>query len=277
MLGDFIYSEKWLSLVFEGKNKEYGAYVQREESSDRHLKALIIITVIALVLISLQKVMNMVLPAPANNSIGQTALVEPSILETKNITETPVVKVETPALPKIRASVKFTPPVISKNDEINSDELMKTQKDLTESNAVISNTTVITGTDEGIVVADARDIIGGDGLGQATVQDKPRIFAEQMPQFPGGEAALMKWLQANIVYPPNAAEQRIQGRVVLRFVVKSDGSIDQIEVSKGLDPSCDKEALRVMKKMQKWIPGKQNGNPVAVYFSLPVYFKLQDY
>ena len=98
---------------------------------------------------------------------------------------------------------------------------------------------------------------------------------EVMPAFPGGEMGLMKWLSENIIYPKEAQEKGIQGRVTLRFVIKPDGSVEDVNVVKGFDPLCDQEAVRVIKLMPKWIPGKQNGDPVYVYYSLPVIFKLQ--
>jgi len=106
---------------------------------------------------------------------------------------------------------------------------------------------------------------------------KPNIFSdvEVMPEFPGGEAALMKFLGDNIVYPKEAQEKGIQGRVSLRLAITPDGSIEDVQVVKGLDPLCDKEAIRVVKAMPKWIPGKQNGEPVYVYFNLPIVFRLQ--
>jgi len=85
---------------------------------------------------------------------------------------------------------------------------------------------------------------------------------------------LLKWLSENINYPPIASEQGIQGRVSLRFVVTPDGSVEQVEVVKSLDPSCDREAVNKVKKMPKWVPGRQNGNPVSVYYNLPVRFQL---
>jgi len=95
---------------------------------------------------------------------------------------------------------------------------------------------------------------------------------EVMPKFPGGDSALIKWVSTNVRYPKEAAEKSIQGRVVLRFVIKPDGSIDDVEVVKSLDSLCDKEAIRVVKMMPKWIPAKQNGNPVYVRYVLPVTF-----
>ncbi|GHT06450.1 cell envelope biogenesis protein TonB [Bacteroidia bacterium] len=98
---------------------------------------------------------------------------------------------------------------------------------------------------------------------------------ETPPKFPGGDKALMQWLNDNIDYPPVAQEQGIQGRVILRFVIDSDGSVTNVGVQRSLDPSCDKEAVRAAKKMPKWEPGKQNGETVPVYYTLPVMFKLQ--
>ena len=99
--------------------------------------------------------------------------------------------------------------------------------------------------------------------------------AEQMPQFPGGEAALMKWLSDHIQYPPIAAENGVQGRVVLQFVVKKDGSIGEVKVARGKDPDLDREAVRVVRGLPKFIPGKMNGQAVNVWYTLPVTFRLQ--
>ncbi|SHG03047.1 energy transducer TonB [Dysgonomonas macrotermitis] len=95
-----------------------------------------------------------------------------------------------------------------------------------------------------------------------------------MPQFPGGDQELMKFISNNLKYPVIAQENGIQGRVTLRFVVKKDGSIADIQIIRGLDPSCDKEAMRVVKAMPRWIPGKQNGQTADISYVLPVNFRL---
>ena len=102
------------------------------------------------------------------------------------------------------------------------------------------------------------------------------VAVEQMAEFPGGQAALMKWLSNNIRYPEAAAQNDIQGRVVVKFVVEKDGSIGNAEIIRGVDKDLDREALRVVKKMPKWQPGKNNGVTVRSYFTLPVTFKLQN-
>lgn len=108
-------------------------------------------------------------------------------------------------------------------------------------------------------------------------EDEQVIFqvVEEMPHFPGGEQALMKWLSENIRYPVIAQENGIQGRVICQFVVNTDGSIVDIQVVRGVHPSLDEEAVRVIKSMPKWVPGKQRGKPVRVRFTLPINFKLQ--
>jgi TonB family protein len=102
---------------------------------------------------------------------------------------------------------------------------------------------------------------------------RPEIFTmvEQMPEFPGD---INKYLSTNLRYPAEAAQKDIQGRVVVRFIVQEDGSIDQATVVRGIGGGCDEEALRVVKAMPRWKPGKQNGKPVKVYFTLPISFKL---
>ena len=102
------------------------------------------------------------------------------------------------------------------------------------------------------------------------------VVVESMPEFPGGQQALFKYLSENVKYPVIAQENGIQGRVICQFVVNKDGSIVDVEVVRsGGDPSLDKEAVRVIKSMPKWKPGKQRGKDVRVKYTVPVNFKLQ--
>ena len=105
---------------------------------------------------------------------------------------------------------------------------------------------------------------------------KTQVFAyvEQMPSFPGGETALMKYIAENLRYPSAAQDQGIQGLVILRFVVTGTGDVGEVQVIKSLDPSCDREAVRVVKSLPRFHPGRQQGKPVNVWFQLPVRFQL---
>lgn len=115
----------------------------------------------------------------------------------------------------------------------------------------------------------------------AVVEDEEesaqQIFTvvEEMPQFPGGEAKLLEFINKGIKYPVIAQENGIQGRVICSFVVNRDGSVVDAEVVRGVDPSLDKEALRVINTMPKWTPGKQRGKPVRVKYTVPITFRLQ--
>ena len=97
---------------------------------------------------------------------------------------------------------------------------------------------------------------------------------EVMPQFPGGQTAMLKYIMENIKYPKQIMEEGIQGRVTVRFIVEKDGSISDVKPILSVHPLLNKEAVRVVKSMPKWSPGKHNGKPVRVRFNLPVMFKL---
>lgn len=113
-------------------------------------------------------------------------------------------------------------------------------------------------------------------LKQEEVTEEIFVVVEEQPEFPGGQAAMMKFLSDNIRYPVIAQENGIQGRVICNFVVERDGSITDVQVVRGQDPSLDREAIRVIQQMPRWKPGKQRGSPVRVRFTLPVVFRLQN-
>ncbi|MBQ2235383.1 MAG: TonB family protein, partial [Muribaculaceae bacterium] len=108
-------------------------------------------------------------------------------------------------------------------------------------------------------------------------EKKEEIFksVEQMPTFPGGDAALMKYLSSHINYPAMAQENGVQGRVVVQFVVTKTGKVGEVKVVRSVDKDLDREAVRVCKSLPNFVPGRQNGQPVNVWYTLPVTFKLQ--
>lgn len=110
----------------------------------------------------------------------------------------------------------------------------------------------------------------------STVSDKEKVYqvVEQQPSFPGGREELFKYLAYNVKYPIDAAENKIEGRVLVTFVVEHDGSISNVNVANSVYPSLDKEAIRVVSEMPKWIPGKANGKTVRVKYTIPITFRL---
>jgi protein TonB len=183
-------------------------------------------------------------------------------------------KIEKVEVEKVKSSVKFTAPEIKKDEEVKPEEELKSQEDLSKTNTAIGAFDV-KGNDEAAgEVLKAKEVIAQP---EPPKEEEAKVFdvVEQMPSFPGGPSALFEYLSKNIKYPVVAEENGIQGRVIVTFVVEKDGSITDVRVVKSVDPSLDKEAQRVVKSMPKWIPGKQNGAPVRVKYTVPVTFRLQ--
>lgn len=111
--------------------------------------------------------------------------------------------------------------------------------------------------------------------GEDTGDEDVFMVVEDMPQFPGG--SVTKWINKNVKYPPLAQENGIQGKVFIKFVIEKDGSVTDVQVARGVDASLDKEAVRVIKAMPKWKPGKQRGKAVRVSYTLPINFQLSNY
>lgn len=118
--------------------------------------------------------------------------------------------------------------------------------------------------------------VKGDIVSVQEPDQKKKVFnvVETMPAYPGGEQAMMEFIKNNLKYPKEAQDAKIEGRVTIRFVIDEEGFVTDANIMRGIDPACDKEALRVINTMPKWIPGKQNGKDVPVYFTLPIVFKL---
>ena len=266
----------WVDLVFEGKNQAYGAYQLRKNTGVRNVKALlwVIAAIAAIFLLVWAKVaIENAMPKQTVN----TADIELSKLAQKKeakVERKEPVKVEMEkVVEKVKSSVKFTAPEIKKDDEVKPEDEIKSQDDLSKTNTAIG-TFDVKGNDEAEgEVLKAKEVV----VDEKPKEEETKVFdvVEQMPSFPGGDAELMKFLSSHIKYPVVAEENGIQGRVIATFVVERDGSISDVKVVKSVDPSLDKEAIRVLKSMPKWIPGKQNGSAVRVKYTVPVTFRLQ--
>lgn len=272
-------STEWCDIIFENKNKEYGAFVLRQTSWKRHLIAFALILSATVFVSFIPMIVESVEAKTAKMSITIDGEREVSVLEKPEDLMAEALPPAVPEPPKFIKMDKFVPPTIVIDDDVTEeDETMKTMNELTESNSAIGAFTVEEGsTDEEAVrktLENAAIISEGSGSGKEMTTG-PVTFAEVMPEFPGGEAELHKFIQSNLNYPVVDQENGTEGRVSIRFVVDKNGDITNIEVLRGISPSCDREAVRVVKNMPRWIPGKQNGTPVPVYFNLPIVFKLK--
>ena len=269
-------SNEWTDLVFEGRNQAYGAYKLRKGTSKRNIWSLIIVALAAVLLflgLQLQKMVE------ANKTVENTQAVELSALEQKKkeakVEKKEIIKQEPEkVVEKVKSSVKFTAPVIKKDNEVKEEDEIKL--DEVEKSTKAIGTFTVEGNDEvGGEVLKAKDDIKAPEPPKHVEENKIFTVVEQMPMYPGGDAALMQYLSSNIHYPAVAAENGVQGRVVVGFVVEKDGSITDVNVLRSVDPSLDREAMRVVKSMPRWTPGKQNGSAVRVKYQVPVTFRLQ--
>ena len=271
-------SGAWTDLVFENRNHEYGAYALRKGTGKRNLIAIIAVILLAIACQIGLTLKNIADEAAAKRQAMQEA-VELSALEQKKeakVERKEVVKQENveKVVEKVKSSIKFTAPVIKKDDEVRPEDEMKSQEEILSTKTAIGSFDV-KGNDESGEVLKAKEVIATEPVKPKEEENKVFDVVEQMPSFPGGQAALMNYLNNNIKYPVIAEENGIQGRVVVQFVVGKDGHISDVKVAKSVDPSLYKEAVRVVKAMPKWIPGKQNGQAVTVRYTLPVTFRLQ--
>lgn len=264
-------SQEWCQLIFEGKNQAYGAYKMRANSAKRHNLAMLAVLVIALIGFTIPTLVKLATPKQKEVMMEVTTL---SKLEEPEIKQEEMKRVEpvAPPPPALKSSIKFTAPVIKKDEEVQEDNEIKSQEELTSTKVAISIADV-KGNDEvnGADIADLKQVVT-----QAEPEpEKVFDMVEQMPQFPGGQAEMMQFISKNMKYPTIAQENGTQGRVTCQFVVGADGKVRDVKVLRGVDPYLDKEAVRVIMSMPKWIPGKQNGKAVSVKYTIPVMFRLQ--
>lgn len=264
----------WVDLVFEGRNKEYGAYKLRKNTGSRNVYSIIIMVILAAA-IGLIVGVNAIIEANSKEEIS--ADVELSQIAKKEVKvekKAPVKIEEAKPVEKVKSSVKFVPPVIKKDSEVKPDEELKSQDDLNKTKTAIGSFDVKGNDDAAGEVLKAKEFIAQP---EPPKEEVAKVFdvVEQMPSYPGGQSALFEYLNKSIKYPVVAEENGIQGRVIVSFIVERDGSITDVKVVKSVDSSLDKEAKRVVQSMPRWIPGKQNGSAVRVKYALPVTFRLQ--
>ena len=278
-------SKEWTDVIFEGKNKDFVAYELRRQSDKRHNRAVIFV-LIGLILVLIggyfwgmysdyrREQRELELQAQLEQQLADIAAAEAE--DPEEVEEVPQA-VEEPqreeALPEeILNTIKDTEISIAADEEVTED--ITSKDDVAESTAAAGSTTFDQGTDDLNVVREHKEEIIVEEKHEPV---KEEIFTavEQMPQFPGGEGELLKYISTHIKYPTMAAENNIQGRVVVKFVVQKDGKVGEVVVLRGKDPDLDKEAVRVVKTLPNFIPGKMNGQAVSVWYTLPINFKLQ--
>ena len=296
---------KWVDMVFADKNKEYGAYKLRKTVSQRNIKALAILLCAAFLgggylayqikkhnddlAAQAEYAAKMELAAQAEYAAKmelaalEQAKKEQAERKKQQKKEEPKKIEPEKVVPETRATVKFTAPVIKDDKDVKEEmpPMVKMNKETkavgvenkegTEDRTEVAARSTVA-TPEQIVPKIEKPVVEAPKPEpKQEVENKVFTVAEVMPSFPNVNA----WLASHIQYPAVAAENGVQGRVIVKFVVGRDGSVSQAQIVRGVDQALDREALRVVNSMPKWSPGMNNGQPANVWFTLPITFKLQ--
>ena len=280
-------SKEWRDLVFEGKNKDYGAYVMRSNSVKRHNRAMLVIILILAVVAILGIVVNTVIAAAEARpeDENEQALVEMATeaeAEEEEMEEEQQ-KYEEPEPEVIKEdllnTVKLTEIAIMEDDKVT--EQIKNQDELKEDDTAVGAVNEDRGVDNIIDAQEHKNVVVVEEVKpeppKVEKPDDNKVFTsvEQMPVYPGGEGALLADIHKNLVYPPVAAENGVEGKVTVSFVVTKNGSIGEVKVARGKDPDLDKEAVRAVRALKKkFTPGKMNGHAVNVWYHVPITFRL---
>lgn len=277
-------SQKWVDLVFDGKNKEFGAYKMRTDSTRRHNIALIVVlALVALIVIGL-----FVGRAYSKYRLEQalkeaTAMVEQQTVETptdeevedeeeEEVFEEPEPEPEeVMEKEEVANSIQNTITEIVDDDKVVNEQ--KSQEELKEDSRVMGTVDVIDGVDDATKQVVQKEV--------EIVEEKPKeeitydlANVQQKPEFPGGEKAMYEFMNKNIHYPAVAQEEGIQGTVVVQFTIAKDGSVTNAKAVRSPHESLSAEAVRMVMSMPKWTPGRNNSQAVKVNYTLPVRFKL---
>jgi protein TonB len=271
-----ILSADVLDIIFEGRNKEYGAYELRKSYNKRLVTSLLIVGALCLLLF-LGYIISSIMEnkADAKNVVVQDVQLEEIKQEEKKEEPPPPPPPKPPEPPKVEMA-KFTPPKIVKDEEVKEEEKPPEVEKLEETKIGTMNQEGQK--DEGIVAPPVED--AGKGVVEAPKKDdedwdKTFTKVEIESEYPGGAAAWQRYLNRNLRYPQEAIDNEVQGAVVVQFIVDREGNVSDVEAISG-PQELRSEAVRVIKKSGKWTPAIQNGRQVKSYKKQPIVFKLQE-
>jgi len=260
-------SEEWCDLVFENRNKEYGAYYLRKTSTCRYLLALSIVMAATIVVVLLLKIipfgrMQQTMTEYEMKPIELSNLI---MMEENNNNQAQV-RVKTEEKLSLKELTAFTPPIIAKDETVEIQDL----KELQETNLAPDSTDASALKEDSLLLQREITKLNQEEEDTSVAVDEKNRNA----QFQDGKTALLRYIYQNIHYPPAALKQRINGRVVCSFIVNEDGSLSDITLVQGVYVFLDDEVLRVVRSMPVWKPALKDGKPVKIKYVMPVVFKL---
>ena len=259
-------------IVFENRNKQYGAYTLRKSYGQTMQKSVLLGVTLFLLMVLLPNLYATLVPDKKPGDIGfevefenveirpdKAPLPEPIKEEEAKPVEKTVKSVSLTVVPDNQVDVEYNPPVVEELEAAQPGGI--TQDGLVDVN---------------IITAPAPAVTAPNGVAAEVAPEKEKeyLLVDQRPEFMGGNAAMGSFLQKHLRYPSQAVQAGVEGRVFLEFTVGNDGKIENVKTIKGIGFGCDEEAERVVKLMPDWKPGKQAGTPVRVRFTLPIVFKM---
>jgi protein TonB len=276
-------SKEWLDIVFEGKNQEFGAYTLRQGSVKRHTKAVVyVVSAVAIILILLILSISGVFSRGDDDEVFTSTDQEIATMDSQDEEEEQQeeeqVKFEEPeeiiAPEEVANEQRITDLLITEDDKFDDSKQIKNQDEMLKNEAQAGAVDITEGTNDL-----NKQVVKEMVIAEEKPVEEEKVYniavIEQQPMFPGGQEAMYKWLSEHINYPAAASEEGVQGRVVVEFIITKTGAVENVHVVRGRHPALDKEAVRVVKAMPKWTPGRNNGQAVKVTYTLPVSFKLQ--
>jgi protein TonB len=250
-----IFSDNLDEILFQNRNKIYGAYLLRKKYHKQLLLSfLIIISVFSTIALIVFLLINQPEPEIKESPFFSEFMPQPQTNQIQPPEEL------LPELKKLEKKAAYVvPKIVNSDDDLTSNDLNVDQERSDTTNLGTSNN----GSSNGVL----------DGSG--TDDNAIYTYVQELPAFPGGEQALKSFIQRNMIYPKLAQQNKIQGRVYVSFVVEKNGSLTDIKVVQGIGAGCDDEALRVVRLMPKWKPGRRQGHEVRCYISMPLNFVFQ--
>lgn len=279
-------SRDWCEMVFEGRNKEYGAYRHRANKGKFQLRAIIIVILMIAAIVAfifaksaVEAAINKGKDIEIETTVELQELKKDEPKKEEKKREEPKLEYEKP-LEKVavKSSIQFTVPKIVDDAHVDHSKELKTQDELTKSKFAIASQDYINETGgTGINIDDLKENqqAGGTSVPPKEPEVVDNAIVEVPATYPGGEAALLSFVSKNLVYPAIAQDQELQGTVILRFKVDVDGSVSAVKIEKSLSRECDEAAADVVRKLKRFVPAKQQGHPVPVWFRLPIRFRIQ--
>lgn len=273
MLGSKIdlFGNEWLDVVFDQKNKSYGAYAMRRESSANTARALFIVGSLFILLFLSPKIIHLIRGnETAEEVTDQVTVVNVQPPPAVNPATPPPAAIEPP--PAKNNQIKFPPPIVVADEKVIDADPVEI-KDLVTADPSQKD---IIGDDDGTLVVISTP---GEGPKEAKAAGDEKVYGtfealEVQPTFPGGMDKFYKYLSKSIRYPAMAQEQGIQGKVFLSFIIEKNGTLTDIKIERTLGYGTDEEAVRVLKGSPRWMPGIQNGKEVRVKYNIPISFSL---